>query len=95
MVATSLKKYEALKPLARQLRAATDSLRAVNGGLHRVIVYQDSAQVRTDRVVAYTRVLYLDADTKAQAWRRTARSRWWSCLGLGVVALLFGAAAVR
>ena len=95
VIARSLRQYEALKPIASQLKQRGDSLHAANRGLHRVIVYQDSTQARTQRIVAIQGLLYKDADTKAQAWQRRAKARWWSSVGLGALALLLGAAAVR
>lgn len=94
-IATSLRQYEVLKPLASELRRRGDSLYAANRSLHRVIVYQDSAQAQTQRQAAIQGRLYKDADVKAQVWHRKAQARWWLNVGLGALALLLGAAAVR
>ena len=95
LIATSLRKYEVLKPLAHQLRLRGDSLFAANQGLHRVIVYQSIARAQSNRQGLIQDKLYQDADTKAQVWHAKAKARWWLNVGLGAVALLLGAAAVR
>ena len=84
-----------LKPLATQLKLRGDSLFAANQGLHRVIVYQDSARTQTQRQVSIQHRLYQDADGKAQVWHAKAKARWWGNVALGALALLLGAAAVR
>ena len=95
MIARSLRRYEALKPLATALKMRGDSLYAANRGLHRVIGYQDSARAQAGRQLLIQGRLYQDADTKAQIWQARAKARWWANVGLGALALLLGAIALR
>ena len=95
LIARSLQQYELLKPLATQLRLRGDSLYAANQSLHRVITYQDSARWQAGRQLTIQRMLYRDADNKARTWKARAKARWWANVGLGALALLLGAAAVR
>lgn len=95
MIARSLRRYEALKPLATQLRLRGDSLHAANTGLHRVIGYQDSARAQGERQLLIQGRLYRDAEHQARVWRARARVRWWGNVGLGALALLLGAIAVK
>lgn len=95
MIATSLKKYEALKPIASKLRVVKDSLVSTNKTLHHVIVLQDSSIHQMDRVVAYKDVLYLDQKTKAEVYQKKATSRLFTSIGLGALAVLFAVLAVQ
>ena len=95
VIARSLRRYEALKPLATQLRLRGDSLHAANTGLHRVIGYQDSARAQGERQLLIQGRLYRDAEHQSQVWRARARTRWWGNVGLGALALLLGAIAVK
>ena len=95
VIARSLQQFEALKPLASELKRRGDSLYAANQGLHRVIVYKDSARAQTGRQLVLQGRLYQDADGKAQIWQARAKARWWANVGLGALALLLGAIALR
>jgi hypothetical protein len=95
VIATSLRKYEALKPLAQHLKLYGDSLAVVSAGLHQTVAYQQSALRAADGIIVAKDVLYIDAHTKAQVWEKKAKSRWWLNVGLGALALLLGTAAVR
>lgn len=88
LISTSLRKYEALKPLTHQLMLAKDSLVKANGNLHRIIVLQDTSYFALSRTVHYKDVLLTDQTTKAQVWKLKAKGRWW--LNIGLSALLIG-----
>jgi hypothetical protein len=92
---TSLKKYEALKPITAKLRIVKDSLLSTNKDLHHVIVLQDTALHQMDRVVAYKDILYLDQKTKAEAYKKKATARLFTSIGLGALAVLFAVLAVQ
>jgi len=95
IIATSLKKYEVLKPIASKLRIVKDSLLSTNQELHKVIVLQDSSLSQMDRVVAYKDVLYLDQKDKAAIYKKKATARGWTTAGLSFLLLLVTVVAIR
>jgi hypothetical protein len=88
IIALSLKKFEALKPLYRQQKHRSDSLEAANGGLHRTIAFQKAALRDADGIIVRKEALYQDADGKARVWQAKAKSRFW--LIVGETALIVG-----
>lgn len=95
LIARSLRRYEALKPVVRQMTGVKDSLLVINAGLHRGVTLQDSAYQQLTRVVGYKDVLGRDADNRAAAWKSKARKRSWTNVALSALLVLVTVLCVR
>lgn len=95
VIATSLRKFEALKPIASHQKKVIDSLIAVTSDLHRTVDFQRGALKAADKLLVNKDVLLIDGNAKLYQAEKKSTRRGWTIAGLTLLTMLLGVAAVR